>query len=141
MRDHEKDVTPCSLTSPYGKLITWSGKVLIIGRGLECCTFFHCCEELAGCPWLFGPTEQLYSITADGRIIAVPSRRHNGGISDFYGMLEGTLLDIGALTIGAAGSCPLRLLDARRAGEWLIAELRKDANLLRRFRPHPGDPA
>jgi len=132
--DHEKDDTPCSLRSPYGKLITWGGKVLIIGRGLECCTFFHSCEEQAEVPWLFGVTELLYSITADGRIIEVPSRRHSGGVSDFYPMLEDALLKIGALTIGAAGACPLRLLDARRSSEWLIGELKKDANMLRKFK-------
>lgn len=132
---HEKDDTPCSRTSPYGKLITWGGKVLIIGPGLECCTFFHCCEELAEVPWLFRVTEQLYSITADGLIIEVPSRRHFIGVSDLYPMLEDTLLKIGALTLGAAGTCALRLVDARQSSEWLIGELKKDADLLRKFKP------
>ncbi len=131
---HEQDDTPCSLVSPYGKLITWGGKVLIIGPGLECCTFFHCCEELAEVPWLFGVTEQLYCITADGRVISVPSRRHAGGVSNLYPMLENDLLKIGALDIGYAGACPLRILDARRASEWLIGELQKDADLLRKFK-------
>jgi len=134
VRDHEKDDTPCSPVSPYGKLITWGGKILIIGAGLECNTFFHGCEEQAGCPWLFGPTEELYSITADGRIITVPSRRHAHGFSDLYPMLEESLLSIGAMTIGAAGECPLRLVDARKSSAWLIAELKNDPDLLRRHR-------
>ncbi len=134
VRDHEKDDTPCSPVSPYGKLITWGGKVLIIGPGLECCTFFHCCEELAEVPWLLGVTEHLYSITADGRTIEVPSRRHAGGVSDLYPMLENELLNIGALTLGAAGSCSLRLVEARQSSAWLVGELKKDAELLRKFK-------
>lgn len=133
VRDHEKDDTPCSPVSPYGKLITWGGKVLIIGPGLECCTFFHCCEELAGVPWLLGVTEHLYSITADGRIIDVPSRRHAGGVSDLYPMLENELLHRDALTLGAAGACPLRVVDAQKASAWLVGELKKDPELLRKF--------
>ncbi len=134
VRDHEKDDTPCSPTSPYGKLITWGGKVLIIGRGLECCTFFHCCEELAACPWLFASSAQLYSITAEGRVIPVPSRLHGNGVSDLYPLLEEALVNIGALTLGAAGGCSLRVVDARKSSEWLVAELRKDAELLRKFK-------
>lgn len=131
---HERDDTPCSATSPYGKLIAWQGKILFIGAGLECCTFFHCCEELADTPWLFGHTEQHYSIPAAGAVIPVFSRRHNHGCSDLYPLLEPPLREAGILTSVTVGDCMLRLLDASRAAAWLIPQLREDPELIRRHR-------
>ena len=135
---HECDETPCSRTSPYGKLVTWGGKILLIGVELSCCTFFHGCEEWAECPWLFEDVEQLYSITADGRVIHVPSRRHRHNTPRRFTALEVPLLEQGILRIDQLGSCSLRLLDARRAAAWLVARLREDPELVVAHESTPG---
>ncbi len=128
---HEQDQTPCSRTSPYGKLVSWGGKILFIGATLESCTFFHGCEEWAECPWLFTKTqEQLYSITAADRVIAVPSYRHAPNNPRRYPTLEEPLKELGILTLGVLGDCPLRLLDAPKAADWLVTRLREDPELV-----------
>ncbi|HEX2951333.1 MAG TPA: AAC(3) family N-acetyltransferase [Armatimonadota bacterium] len=131
VRGHELEDTPCSPTSPYGKLVTWGGKILFIGVGLQYCTFFHGCEEWAECPWLFKPApEMYYSITAEGKVIPVPSRRHTHNVRRCYPILETPLREAGILQDGRVGECPLLLLDARRAAEWLVPRLRKNPYLL-----------
>lgn len=128
---HERDTTPCSRTSPYGKLVTWGGKILFIGVTLDCCTFFHGCEEWAECPWLFTrDQEQLYSIRADGTAIHVPSFRHAGPNPRCYATLDQPMREIGALFSRELGDCTLRLLDARKAADWLVPELRRIPQLV-----------
>lgn len=122
--------TPCALDSPYGKLITWDGAVLMIGVGLDRCTFLHCCEELAECPWMFAPTpEVFYSFTADNQVIPVPSRRHCTQSSNCFPRLEEDFLRIGALRITSLWSCELRLLRAKPTAEWLVPRLRENPHL------------
>jgi aminoglycoside 3-N-acetyltransferase len=129
--NHELDDTPCSPTSPYGKLITWQGKVGFIGKGLECCTFFHCVEELAELTWnLTESHQQLNSITADGRVISVPSRRHQHGVSDNYPRLDAALLEAGILCRTYLDNCPIALLDAAPAAAWLEPQLRANPTML-----------
>jgi aminoglycoside 3-N-acetyltransferase len=128
---HERDDTPCSATSPYGRLRDWGGKILIIGEGLNCCTFFHGCEQWAGMPWAVSPQPfQLFSITAGGQVHPVSLRHHIVNTWDQYPRLEGPLISAGALRISHLGDCPLRLLDARAAAEWLIARLQRDPGII-----------
>jgi hypothetical protein len=106
--------------------------VLFIGSGLESNTFFHCVEEIAECSWgLSEAPEPLYSITADGCVLSVPSRRHRNGVSDNFPRLENSLLQAGMLVRAyLGGCCPLRLLDAPRAAAWLTPQLREQPRLL-----------
>lgn len=139
---HERDETPCPAAGAYGRLRDWGGKILIIAEGLHCCTFFHGCEEWAGRTELVrGEPVQLYSITAAGRVIPVPMRGHHINTWNQYPRLETPLIDIGALRITRVGSCELRLLDARRAADWLVDELRRDLRIiLPETSPNPATP-
>ncbi|NQT20655.1 MAG: AAC(3) family N-acetyltransferase [Planctomycetes bacterium] len=128
---HEQDDTPCSANSPYRRLCDWGGKVLIIGAGLDCCTLFHGCEQWAGMPWAVTEhTVQLYSIAADGRVIPACHHQHFTNTWDQYPRLEPHLIEAGAMRITHIGECALRLLDARAAADWLIAQLRKDPSII-----------
>lgn len=128
---HECNDTPCSATSPYGRLRDWGGKVLMIGEGLNCCTFFHGCEQWAGMPWAVSEQPiQLYSLTAAGQVIPVSLHHHIVNTWDQYPRLEPDLLAIGALRLTHLGDCPLRLLDARPAADWLIAQLQRDPSII-----------
>jgi aminoglycoside 3-N-acetyltransferase len=123
--------TPAAADSPYGKLRDWGGKVLIIGPGLERCTFFHGCEQWAGMPWAVSEKPmQVYSITAEGQVIPVLLHHHIVNTWDQYPKLEPHLIAIGALALGHAGGCILRLLDAAKAAEWVVAQLRKDPSII-----------
>ncbi|HOF89720.1 MAG TPA: AAC(3) family N-acetyltransferase [Armatimonadota bacterium] len=123
--------TPAPASSPYGKLRDWGGKVLIIGPGLECCTFFHGCEQWAGMPWAVSAQPvQVYSIAADGQVTPVLLHHHVVNTWDQYPKLEPCLIAIGALTRGTAGGCDLRLLDAARAAAWLVPHLQHDPSII-----------
>lgn len=128
---HERDETPCSASSPYGRLRNWGGKILIIGAGLECCTFFHGCEQWAGMPWAVSKeTVQLYSISTDGVVIPISLHNHVINTWDQYPKLEPFLIEIGALRVTYLGNCALRLLDAAPAAAWLIARLQTDPSII-----------
>jgi aminoglycoside 3-N-acetyltransferase len=128
---HERDATPCAAGGPYDRLRAWGGTVLIIGSDLTCCTLFHGCEEWAGMPWAVSREPmRLYSIADDGRTIPIDLRHHVTNTWDQYPRLEPGLLAAGAMRLGQAGDCPLRLLDARRACDWLIAQLRADPAII-----------
>jgi len=131
MEGHEKEATPCSANSPYARLREWNGKVLIIGEGLACCTFFHACEEMAGMAQVYSPDVlDLFSITEDNAVIPVNTRSHVIKTWNHYPLLEPHLLANGALNISLLGACALRLLDAKLASDWLIPQLRKDPTLI-----------
>lgn len=123
--------TPAAADSPYGKLRDWGGKVMIIGPGLERCTFFHGCEQWAGMPWAVSEHPmQVYSIDAAGAIFPVKLHHHIVNTWDQYPKLEPYLVEIGALTIGKAGDCDLRLLDAAKAADWVVARLKEDPSII-----------
>jgi len=131
LEGHEKETTPCSMNSPYVRLRDWNGKVLIIGEGLQCGTLFHACEELAGMTQVCSPyLLELFSFTETNEVIPAPTRRHIINTWDQFPTLEPHLLANGALKISSIGDCALRLLDARRACDWLVPELQKDQNLI-----------
>ena len=75
---HECNDTPCSRTSPYGRIVEWDGLIVMLGVSLLYNTTYHGVEEWAGVPWVFQPgvKENLYTINKDGNRIHVPSFRH-----------------------------------------------------------------
>lgn len=125
------DDTPAPPHSPYGRLRDWGGKVLIIGPGLECCTFFHGCEQWAGMPWAVSERPvQLYTITAAGQVIPISMHHHIVSTWEQYPRLEPHLIALGALRVGCLGACALRLLEARPAADWLMARLNADPSII-----------
>ena len=94
-------------------------------------------------PWANTPEPvPLISLASDGRTIPVAVRHPYVNTWDRYPELEPHLLTAGAMRLiqlgaqlGAQpgvqlGACPLRLLDARLAADWLMDRLRSDPCLL-----------
>ena len=75
--NHELDTTPCGPNSPFHKLPSFEGQILMLGCGLRPNTSMHSVEELIEPPYLFtDPFE--YTITdAAGRQFKQVHRRHN----------------------------------------------------------------
>lgn len=127
----ECESTPCALGGPYDRLRQWGGKILILGVGLECCTFFHGCEEWAELPMATREeASQFYSITAEGQVYPIQLHTHMVNTWDQYPRLEPALRDVGALRISHIGTCETRLLDARKAADWLVPQLQRDASII-----------
>jgi aminoglycoside 3-N-acetyltransferase len=129
---HERDTTPCSPTSPYGKMVTWRGKIILLGVDLTRCTFFHCLEELAGLGdlWSIDPIARpRVLIRADGTVLHVKVRGHINGKSDNYHRVESQLADAGILTRRCFNDAPVLAVDAAAAADYLVPRLRQDPHL------------
>ena len=132
-RGHELFNTPCARSSPYGRLVSAGGQVLLIGVGLESFTLMHAFEEWAEVPWLFDRTEELFVITAAGATFAVLSRRHTSDPHyeerDFPS-LEPVLRERAAMKYGRIGNADVRLVDAASACELLLPLIRANPDIV-----------
>lgn len=125
---HEDDDSPCSPTSPYGKLLDWKGKILLLGVDLTRCTFIHCLEEIAGLGeiWSLAPRAQRYCIRADGEVLPVMARSHKDYKSDNYGRAESELTAAGILSTAECGSVRLILIDTPALANHLVPRMREN---------------
>jgi hypothetical protein len=63
-------------------------------------------------------------------VIPVSLHHHVTSTWPQYPNLERGLIAAGALTLGRIGECSLRLLDARSAADYVMAELRRDPTIV-----------
>lgn len=130
---HEVYSTPCSRSSPYGRLVAARGQVLMLGVGLDYLTLMHGIEEWAEVPWLFNRTETLHVITRTQAVLTVTARRHTNDPyyeeRDFPS-LEPLLRDAGVIRYGTAGEATLRLIDAARAVDVLLPLVTQNPDLV-----------
>jgi aminoglycoside 3-N-acetyltransferase len=129
---HERDDSPCSPTSPYGRLLQWQAKVLMLGVDLTRCTYFHCLEEMAGLGeiWSLDPIRRRrWLIRASGEIIPVLARGHLNYKSDNYHRVEAEMIAAGCLKRTSLKGAAVMLLDADAAGNWLIPRMRQDPKM------------
>ena len=130
--NHELDNSPCSPVSPYGKLIDWRGKVVLLGVELTRCTFFHCLEEVAelGDIWSLDPAaRKRYLIRNDGSVHEGFYRPHINGKSENYGRFEPELLAAGVMSVHGRDKAVVRIVDAVKARDYLVGRLRANPKL------------
>ncbi len=125
---HEGDDSPCSPTSPYGRLIENKGKVLLLGVDLTRCTLIHCLEEMAGLGeiWSLTPPEPRFCILANGEMISVLARAHQNYKSANYDRVESALIKEGILNRMNIGRSQMRILDAAALADYLVPRFRND---------------
>lgn len=133
---HERDETPCSRTSPYGRNVEWDGLIVMLGVSLLYNTTFHGVEEWTGMPWVFAPgvKEDLYTIDADGQRIHVPSFRHAGQDRAF----EETQLVLeheGIMKAIPWGGKSILVVQAKPMAEFIGRKLLEDSDYLLARRP------
>jgi len=136
---HEKFNTPCDRLSPWGKLVDRRARILFIGTGTSCNTLLHGIEfwmNVPECAYLI--PQDLQVETPDGRIIAVPTRRHQGQHWRFYGKPEAFLIEHGAITVGRFGDAVCHVADAAKVAELISQLLRAEPLLFTDDRPLPA---
>ncbi|MBU4199910.1 MAG: AAC(3) family N-acetyltransferase [Verrucomicrobia bacterium] len=127
---HETFNTPCARESPWGRIVQRNGKILFIGTGIGCNTLLHGVEEWFGVPGMLSVEEQpLEVVTADGRVIPVPSRRHEGNRSRNYAKLEPLFLQHGVMRIVSFGNAKCHLADSRLMANFVTRLLEQDPSL------------
>lgn len=123
---HENFDSPAHRNSPWGKLYDRNAVILFIGAALTSNTFLHGVEEWLPVPGMLTEVPQdLVIKTADNRIIARPSRRHQGQHSAWYHLMEQPFRENNALKEGTFGDAHVYLLDARKAGDIVYALLKE----------------
>lgn len=128
---HECNETPCSKTSPYGRVVEWDGLIVMLGVSLLYNTTYHGVEEWAGVPWVFqsGVKENLYTIDRDGNRIHVPSFRHAEYDRAFIGTEQDLEREKIMQRIPWAGKSIL-VVKAKPMAEYIGQRLTDDSNYL-----------
>jgi aminoglycoside 3-N-acetyltransferase len=130
-RNHENCSTPCGRGSPYDKLVKMGGFVLLLGVTLESCTLLHSAEEFANLPYHMQPDSVDAQVTDEqGKTKIVRLGIHRYGSPRDFEKLEPLLLENDAMKITTIGQSPVRLIDAARLLEIVMACLSKDPEFL-----------
>ena len=104
--------TPMPAFGCYRKLLTRSALILLIGVGLECCTYIHMIDEYLHPEGVSAPVP-VTGIDYDG--MAYPRRMGRcEGPSALYPQYRPILEQAGALTLGKLGGADVIVCDARR---------------------------
>jgi aminoglycoside 3-N-acetyltransferase len=126
LEDHELDVTPCGMRSPYQRLIRAGGLLVLLGVDLQVNTTYHALEEMAGCPYLLDGYAMYYTACADGSRLRVPSRRHRGGLDRAFEATAPLLRQAGALREARVGQAVVRVVDAALMERTIMPLLARD---------------
>ena len=84
---HHLDETPCSSRSPFGRLATRDGWVVMLGITMDCCTLIHHVEEMVAPDLYLKPAAQREMYTCRdrrGHEVTVFLRRHLFLPRDYY---------------------------------------------------------
>ena len=120
--DKEKNfTTPQPPDSCLSRLCEENGKVLLMGVGLEKCTYIHGVEEILGIPNRLSQNTIPMTIKAhNGSEISTLLHYYcveglgNTAVSDFYPNFEKPLADFGALKYGSLGAAKVLCCDAKQ---------------------------
>jgi aminoglycoside 3-N-acetyltransferase len=125
---HEASATPCDTHSPYYRLITEGGRILLLGDVTQDSnTSFHCLEELAEVPYHLQPepTDGIVIDAGGGRHVVRNQLHHWGWARDFP-KVDGPLRSAGAMRSGRVGQSTSHLIAARSFADTLLPLLRQD---------------
>jgi aminoglycoside 3-N-acetyltransferase len=84
---HHLDDTPCSANSPFGRLVSADGHVVMMGVAVDCCTLIHHVEEVVAIDSYLRPSSERESYRCrdrHGREHEVKLRRHLFLPRDYY---------------------------------------------------------
>lgn len=77
--DHEKAATPCGIETPYHRVATLGGQIVLCGVDWNQCTSVHGLEEVAHLPLHMQPGRTEVTMIADGQMIRAAIALHGGG--------------------------------------------------------------
>ncbi len=123
LTDGHESTLPCGANSPYGKLGTLRGWVLLLGVDQDRSTTWHAAETIVDVPYLLTMTVQI--VQADGSVREATLPKSPGGHRAFIG-LDRRLREDGVLKVGRVGEAVARLMRADEMIAWGIERLRED---------------
>ncbi|MBQ3573215.1 MAG: AAC(3) family N-acetyltransferase [Clostridia bacterium] len=124
IRGEETCNTPTPKNSCLGRLYEENGKILLLGVGLESCTFLHSVDERFNIPnRLSRDSIPVKVVDYDGNEIVIPdfhwfyTQSVPEGCSEHFGNYEKALLYCGAMSESSLGNAKCFCLDARKTAD------------------------
>lgn len=118
--------SPAPPGSPWRRLYERNASILFIGTGIGCNTYLHGVEEWLPVPGMLTEKHQMLEIIDEnGEKISRPMRRHLGGHSAWYHLMEPVFRQHGGLRDGKFGDAHVHILNARIAGDTVYELLKK----------------
>ena len=123
IKDHIKAETACGKKTPFGRLIDWKGRILLLGVDQDRNTTLHTLEEYADSPYL---SEKNFSYKDEnGREKTKVLKKFPGPHRNFIG-LDKLFRESGVMKIGRIGRAVARLMDAEKMAQVVLTEMKKD---------------
>lgn len=123
---HERFDSPCPRQSPWGRLYDRDAYIIFLGIPIVSNTTLHGVEEWSDVPGTLTESRQpLVVLTAEGRSIPVPSRRHSGDHSAYYAGPEAEFIAAGIERKIRFGDAECRVLRARPMTDLILAKLQQ----------------
>ena len=123
---HENFDSPAHKESPWGRLYKRNAYILFVGTGIGCNTFLHGVEEWLPVPGMLTESHQMLEIIDEnGNKINRPMRRHLGGHSAWYHLMEPVFREHDGLRDGKFGDAHVHILNARIGGDTVYELLKK----------------
>ena len=136
----ERFDTPCAPGSCYGELLRQNAQVMMVGVTFACNTSVHCIEEIANVPGrLTAEHHPLFVRDQSGRLLSVPSRRHQNANSDHYVKLEPVMFHRNILRRVPFGNAECLLFRGKDLLAVMLELLKKDPDLFGSGAPVPPE--
>jgi aminoglycoside 3-N-acetyltransferase len=127
---HETCITPCGPDSPYGRIASAGGYILLIGVDHESNTTFHLVEEIVGVPYHMQPGLVAAQIVQEGQSRTVHLMIHRYGYRRCFQRMEPILQERGIQRETVIGQSHIRLVDSGRLVGVTCHALRQDPTIL-----------
>ena len=140
IRGEELARSPAPVGGAWWRLGELGAKILLIGVGLERNTYIHAVDEIAQLDRLVNPIDEweVTVVDADGREYVHPFRGHGNTGSRNFGNFEEAFSALGVMTYGRLGDAEVRVVDAARCRDALLAiYARTDEHLCNEPAPIP----
>lgn len=127
-RDHEHCMTPCGPGSPYCRLASAGGKILLLGVTHAANTCIHHVEEMASAPYVLqeAPVDCVV-VNAQGREVCLRGvRLHSWEWPRAFNELEPGMDQLGLIRRGLVGKAECRVVDAAGMRKHLLRKLLED---------------
>ena len=127
LNGHAQDSTPCGPNSPFRRLPTVGGQILMLGCGLRPSTSMHAIEEVAQPPYLFGDPLTYILVDTEGRSYEKSYTTH--GFDTWVQRYDriSLVLDAPAMQQGHVLDAKVHLLEARSLWSAALKALERDA--------------
>lgn len=122
-------------TGPYGRLVLWEAKILLLGCTMAANTTFHAVEDWLELPYIAARRGRCLVARKDGTNIPVEVTFCPGGHRDFYfkdrrTKIEVVLRNAGVVTDGLVGQAPSMLMPARQCVSVTARHMESDPAVL-----------